>query len=344
MTTTTTSRRPPETRSSRKGPGWLNSSRMSEQTFAYLLVLPVAILLIVVVAYPTAYSIYTSFYDINQAFGFRELVWFENYQEALTAPETWRSIRLTVQYTLWVTGLSVIISILGALLLNEAFKGKGLLVALVILPWAVSTYAAAVVWRYMYSEQFGMFNTILTGLGFHKRNLITETTVLPAIALAHTWQFAPLGIYFMLATLQVIPRDLYKLAKTDRLNVFKRFWYVTIPYLKGPILIFLVLVTAEAARAFDIIYFISGGGPGTASHNLSFEIYKESFVNNNIGYGAAFSWILIVLITGVTLLYFLAITGRKRSQEILDMSAEEPARWKEGALVRLPDAVEPRKA
>jgi ABC-type sugar transport system permease subunit len=236
----------------------------------------------------------------------------------------------------------MIVSILGALLLNEAFKGKGLLVALVILPWAVSTYAAAVVWRYMYSEQFGMFNTILTGLGFDRQNFITERSVLPAIALAHTWQFAPLGIYFMLATLQVVPRDLYKLAKTDRLNVVKRFWYVTIPYLKGPILIFLVLVTAEAAKAFDIIYFISGGGPGTASHDLVFEIYKESFVNNNIGYGAAFSWILIILITGITLIYFWAIIGRRRKEQILDIAAEGPAHWKQAALVRLPDAIEPR--
>jgi ABC-type sugar transport system permease subunit len=314
---------------------------MSEQTFAYLLIIPVAILLLAIVAYPTGYSIYTSLYNINQAFGIREYIGLDNYRDALHSPDTWHSIGLSIRYVMWVTVLSVGVSLLGALLLNEAFKGKGLLIALVILPWAVSTYSAAVVWRFMYSEQFGMLNTIVTGLGFDRQNWITERTVLPAIALAHTWQFSPLGIYFMLATLQVIPSDLYKLAKTDHLNVLQRFWHVTIPYLKGPILIFLVLVTAEAAKAFDIIYFISGGGPGTASHDLVFQIYKESFVNNNIGYGAAQSWILIVLITGITFVYFWAILGRRRQAEVIDVG-EQRAGAKQQSIIRLGEAaVEP---
>jgi ABC-type sugar transport system permease subunit len=314
-----------------------SSSHLSERTFAYLLIIPVAILLILIIAYPTGYSLYTSLFEINQAFGIRNYVGLGNYADALTDPDTWRSVGLTVRYVAWVTILSAIVSVLGALLLNETFKGKGLMVALVILPWAVSTYAAAVVWRFMYSEQFGMLNTILTGLGFPRTNFITERTVLPAIAIAHTWQFAPLGIYFMLATLQVIPSDLYKLAKTDRLNAFKRFWYVTMPYLRGPILIFLVLVTAEAARVFDIIWFISGGGPGTASHDLVFQIYKETFVNLNTGFGAAQSWILIVLITGITFIYFWAILGARRRAQVMAVDAGE-ADWRQSGLVRLSDA------
>lgn len=320
-----------------KGASRLNSSRMSEATFVYLLIIPVVIFLIAVIIYPTLYSIYTSLFNINAAFGIREFAGTDNYAAALRSPDTWRAVEATFTYVVWMTVMTVVVGLLGALLLNETFKGKGLLVALVILPWAVSTYAAAVVWRFMYSEQFGMVNTILTGLGFGRVNLITEQTVLPAIALAHSWQFAPLGIYFILATLQIIPSDLYKLAKTDRLNVFNRFRYVTLPYLKGPILIFLVLATAEAARAFDIIYFISGGGPGTASNTLVFQIYKETFVNLNLGFGAAQSWILIILVTAVTLIYFWAILGWKREETILEIDDDETA-WKQKAMIGLSEA------
>jgi multiple sugar transport system permease protein len=314
---------------------------MTEQTFAYLLCVPVAIVLLAVVIFPTLYSLYISFFDINSALGLMEFNGLDNYIEALGDSGTWQSIGLTVVYVLWVTGLSAVIGVLGALLLNEAFKGRGLVIALVILPWAVSTYAAAVVWRFMYSEQFGMINTVLTTLHLSNQriNFITEQSVLPLIAIAHSWQFAPLGIYFMLATLQVIPSDLYKLAKTDRLHTWGRFVYVTLPFLRGPILIFLVLVTAEAAKVFDIIFFLSGGGPGTASHDLVFQIYKQTFVNLRLGLGAAMSWILIILITGITFVYFWAILGRKQEEKVLEVAGRELA-WKQKTLIGLSEPVE----
>jgi multiple sugar transport system permease protein len=292
---------------------WRISSRLSEQWYAYLLTVPLTVVLLAVVLFPILYSLYMSVFDVNPIIGSWDFNGLSNYSQALTTLETWQSILLTIQYVLWMTVFSVGIALLGALLLNESFKGKGFVLSLVILPWAVSLYAAAVVWRYMYSQQFGLFNSILTGLGLSNQpvDFITQTSVLPLIAIAHSWQFAPLGIYFMLATLQFIPNDLYKLAKTDRLSIWGRFRHVTLPTLKGPILIYLVLVTAEAAKAFDITYFISGGGPGTASQHLVFLLYRETFVNLNLGYGAALSWILVLLVTGITLVYFWIITRRQ---------------------------------
>lgn len=301
----------------------LSSSRISEQRYAYLLTVPVAIVLLAVVIFPTLYSLYMSVFDINAVLGTWNLTGLGNYAQALTTSGTWQAIFLTVAYIFWMTVLAVGIALLGALLLNESFKGRNFVISLVILPWAVSLYAAAVVWRYMYSQQFGLFNSVLHDLGVTKQpvDFITQTSVLPLIALAHAWQFAPLGMYFMLATLQFVPGDLYKLARTDKLSVWGRFRHVTLPYLKAPILIYLILVTAEAAKAFDITYFISGGGPGTASQHLVFLIYQETFQNLNLGYGAALSWILLVLVTAITLAYFWAIT-RRREVAIVEMEEE----------------------
>jgi multiple sugar transport system permease protein len=302
--------------------GWMKRSKsagMSEQRFAYLLTMPLAIVLFAIVIFPILYSLYMSFTSINELTGTTSFAGIKNYTDAFTSSDTWQAMLKTLIYVFWLTLFSGTIALLGALVLNEKFKGKGLATALVILPWAVSLYAAAVIWRYMYSQQFGMFNAILGALGMKSDfNFITPTSALPLIALAHAWEYSPLGIYFMLATLQFIPADLYNLARTDRLSVWGRFRHVTLPYLKTPLLIFLILVTAEATKGFEIAYFITGGGPGTSSTHLVFLLYKETFVNLNLSYGAALSWILLVLVTVITLGYFWALLRGQKNETAED--------------------------
>jgi multiple sugar transport system permease protein len=121
----------------------------------------------------------------------------------------------------------------------------------------------------------------------------------------------------------VIPQDLYKVAKTDKLGTWGRFRNVTWPFIRLPVLIYLVLVTAEAAKVFDIIYFISGGGPGKASHDLVYQIYVETFVNWQFGYGAAISWMLVFIIMGITTVYFLTIMRREKEEVGLDIKQHE---------------------
>ncbi len=308
-----------------------NSSRMSEQRFAYWLIIPVLVVLLAVMIYPTLYSIYISLNSVDVATDTWEAVGLQNYIDAFNSQDVRDSIWTTVRYTIYVTLFSTSLAVGGALLLNETFKGRALLSALVIVPWSVSTYAAAVVFRFMYSPESGLFDSVLGKLGIvqpdHPIQFLDEGTVLISIAVAHAWQFAPLGMYFMLASLQVIPQDLYKVAKTDRLNVWRRFQHVIWPYLKVPILIYLVLVTAEAAKVFDIIYFMSGGGPGTASLDLVYNIYKETFVSYNLGYGAAISYILVAIILVITTIYFVLITLRRKEERTLEVTDAEAA-WK----------------
>jgi multiple sugar transport system permease protein len=110
----------------------------------------------------------------------------------------------------------------------------------------------------------------------------------------------------------VIPEDLYKAAKVDRLGALGRFRHVVFPYIKAPLLIVMVLVTVEAARVFDIIFFMTGGGPGDVSTTLTWEVYRVFYKNNQYGQGSALGWLLVILTTIITTIYFLLLFWRRR--------------------------------
>jgi ABC-type sugar transport system permease subunit len=175
---------------------------------------------------------------------------------------------------------------------------------------------AAVVWRHLVSQQYGLFNGILLRLGLIDTYVafIKPTTALLIVALAQSWQIAPLGIFFFLASLSVIPSDLYRVARLDRLGIFGRFRYVTWPYLRTAVLIIMVIVSVEAARAFDIIYFLTQGGPGNASTTLTWQIYHTTFTAFNIGYGAVISYVLVAWIIVVTTAYFFLMFRRSQGE------------------------------
>ncbi len=293
-----------------------SSSRLSDGQFATLLTLPVILVLLAVVVYPTAYSIWISFHRIDLIFRRTNSVGLQNYDQALHAPAVWHAVRITIYYTALVTVCSLAISVGGALLLNERFRGRGFVMTVVILPWAVSLYATAVVWKYLYSQEWGMFDAILLKLHLVDQpvNFLSERLAVPAVAVAHAWQISPLGMYFVLATLQIIPEDLYKMAKVDRLGAVGRFRHVVFPYIKAPLLIVMVLVTVEAARVFDNIFFMTNGGPGDVSTTLTWAVYRETFVNRQIGYGAAIGWLLVVLTTTITTVYFFLLFWRRRER------------------------------
>jgi len=295
--------------------GW-SSSRLSDGQFAALLTLPVIIALLAIVGYPSAYSLWMSVHRIDLIFKRTQYVGLDNYKEALTSPAVGHALQITLYYTALVSIFAVVIAVGGALVLNEKFRGRGFLLAIVILPWAVSLYATAIVWKYLYSAEWGMFNAVLLKLNIIDSpiNFLSERLAVPAVAVAHAWQIAPLGMYFVLATLQVIPEDLYKAAKVDRLGAVDRFRYVVFPYIKAPLLIVMVLVTVEAARAFDVIFFMTGGGPGDVSTTLTWEVYRVFYKNLQYGQGAALGWLLVLLTTIITTAYFLLLFWRRRQR------------------------------
>jgi multiple sugar transport system permease protein len=296
-----------------RGRRW-TSSTLTDGQFAYLFVLPVAIVLLLLVVYPLIDTFWISFRAINPVIQRDRFVGLAEYTRALSDPTVLHAIQITLIYAAVVTAVCSFVSIGSALLLNLEFVGKRILLIIVVLPWAMSTYATGVIWRYMYSPDFGFVDAVLSRLPWiHSApSILNVSTALPAVAVAHAWQLAPIGTYFILATLQIIPQDLYRTARADGLGPIRRFWHVTLPYVRYSILIMLCIVTVEAARVFDIVYFMTGGGPGDATRMMSYEIYVQTFVTFDFGYGAAISYLWLIGITVLTLLYFYLLFGRER--------------------------------
>ncbi len=293
-----------------------SSSRFSDGAFAALLVLPLIVALLAVVAYPMGYSIYMSLHHYDVIFKRIEYVGFENYANALRNPDVWHAFRVTIYYTIVAATFSLIIGVGGALLLNEKFRGRPFLMTVVILPWAVSLYATSITWKYLYSPDWGFFNAIMLRLNIIDKpfDFLSEEWAVLSVAVAHSWQVAPLGIYFILATLQMIPEDQYKMAKLDRLGTFGRFRNVILPYIKAPLLIVMVLITVEAARVFDTIFFLTNGGPGDVSTSLTWVAYRETFQKRAYGDGSAIGWLLVIFTTLITTAYFLLLFYRRKGK------------------------------
>lgn len=293
-----------------------SSSRLSEGAFALLLVLPVILALLAVVGYPVGYSIYMSLHRYDVIFKRITYVGFDNYSHALHNSEIWHAFRVTIYYTIVAASFSLVIAVGGALLLNEKFRGRPFVMTVVILPWAVSLYATAIVWKYLYSPEWGFFNAVLLKLHIIDKpfDFLSEEWAVLSVAVAHSWQVSPLGIYFILATLQLIPEDQYKMAKVDRLGPFGRFRHVVLPYIKAPLLIVMVLITVEAARVFDTIFFLTNGGPGDVSTSLTWVAYRETFQKRAYGDGAAIGWLLVVFTTLITTAYFLLLFYRRKGK------------------------------
>ena len=284
----------------------------TDAQFAYVLIVPLLVVLTLFYAFPIGYSLWLSLNRLNLTMGAQRFVGLQQYSRALQDPVVQHAALITICYTLLVTALTLVVSLGAALVLNERFRGRTFLVAVAVLPWALSTYMAAVVWRHMVSQEYGLLNGVLYSLGLIHSYIafVTPSSALFVVAVAQTWQISPLGIYFFLAALSVIPPDLYKVGQLDRLGVFGRFQYITWPYLRTAVLIIMVIVSVEAARAFDIIYFLTQGGPGDATTTLTWQIYQTTFTAFNIGYGTAISYLLVAWILMVTSLYFLLFFRR----------------------------------
>jgi ABC-type sugar transport system permease subunit len=184
---------------------------------------------------------------------------------------------------------------------------------IVLLPWAFSEYATGVAWRWMLSGEYGFLNALLLRLNVLARPMdfinVDSAIYLNAIALA--WHVAPLGAFFLLAGLQVIPEDLYRQARIDGAGALSRFRNVTIPFINYALLITIVLATIFSTNALDSIILMSNGGPGVASTTATYIAYKETFISLNLGYGAAISYIILVVTILLATAYFRLLTRRR---------------------------------
>ncbi|GAB3399988.1 carbohydrate ABC transporter permease [Flindersiella endophytica] len=286
---------------------------------AYLMNVPALVVIACLVAYPIGYSFWLSLHKYNLKLpGARRFIGFDNYLSLVHDPVFLRSITVSAAFVLVVVVSTVVLSMTLALVLNEAFVGRGVLRSLVLLPWAMPGVVNGLMWRWIFDAKVGALNGLLTDLGLISSYQAWLTSPVAAFFVATTaevWNLLPLAVIILLAGLSTIPTELYDAARVDRAGVVQRFRHVTLPWLLHPLLIVLILETMNAIRAFDVIYVLTGGGPGDATNVIALATVRTAFTFTDFGLGNTYAYV-ITLITLVISVVYLGLLYRRGRVEV----------------------------
>lgn len=270
-----------------------------EERSAFLFILPVMAVLFAVAVFPIVYSFYLSLFDLKLTRPHRvPFVWFDNYLTIFQDPLFWTSVTRTVSFSLMSVTAVVIIGTAVALLLNETFRGRRFVSAMLLVPWAIPYVANGLMWKWIYDSSYGALNGALLQLGFISKYMVwlgDPDRTLALIANAFVWKEVPLAAILMLVTLKSIPDDLYRAAWVDGATVFRRFFHITLPSLRPGLMLVLIYETMMAIRHFDLFFILTEGGPADASHVLAWHIYAETFRSLSFGTGAALAYIMAIV-------------------------------------------------
>jgi len=283
-----------------------------QDTVAWLLIIPALLVAGGVSVYPLLRTLYLSFFDAPLIAFARPARWagLGNYAQALQYAAFRDGIAHTLYFTVLSVGAELVLGVVTALLLNQRFRGRASLRALLILPLAIPTVVNATMWRWIYNPEYGALNALLTQLRLaaeYRSWLGEEGLAMNMVILADVWKNYPLVTLIVLAALQSINRDLYEAAAVDGAGAWRAFWSITLPALRPALLVVTVLRTVEAMKVFDIIYVMTRGGPADSTKTLSFYVYQEAFAFLRLGSGAAYAFLTLVLIAVFVVLYIRLI-------------------------------------
>jgi multiple sugar transport system permease protein len=276
---------------------------------------PAIVVIALVAAYPIGYAIWLSLNEYSvRVPGLSRFAGFDNYTEALGSPEFWNAVVTTFIFTGISVALELALGLAMALAMHEAFRGRGLLRTVVLVPWAVLTVVSAITWRTIFEPNLGLAPQVLSTLGLPGADIVwlgESGYALAVMVLADVWKTAPFMALLLLAGLQVIPNDLYDAAKVDGATTWQRFLRVTLPLLTPAILVALIFRTLDALRIFDLPYVLTRGANDTTT--LSLIAHQELTSNRLIGYGSALSVLTFVVVMAVSLLYIRTVGGNIRA-------------------------------
>lgn len=282
--------------------------------FAFLLNTPALLAIVALSAFPIVYSAYLSLHKYNlrrpRVFEFLGL---GNYTSIVASPEFWSALTRTAIFTGLVVTLAASIGLAVALLLNRPFPGSATLKTILLIPWAIPPVVNGLMWQWIFDPNVGALNGLLVSLGFltqYRGWLSDPVSALLALVWAEVWNIVPLAVILLLASLQRIPDELYEAARIDGASSQQMFAYVTFPWIAQALLVVLILQTMAAIRAFDVIYVLTAGGPGTATTTLTWQTYLTTFDSLDFGRGNAYAYVVSILTLALAAIYFRILYRR----------------------------------
>jgi multiple sugar transport system permease protein len=282
-------------------------------------VLPSLVLVSVFAIYPIFESFRLSLYRMILTLPWlgQKFVGWENYQDLVTDPVALRSLATSLIFVAVTTPLEVLIGLAMALVLNQSFRGRGWLRAIVLVPWAIPTVVSSQMWRFIFNDRYGLFNFILFGDAAERywAPLAEPDLALMSIMVADIWKTTAFAALLILAGLQVIPGELYEAASVDGATPWQQFRHITVPLIKPALLLALLFRTIDALKVFDLVFVMTQGGPADSTNVLQFYGYKKSFAEGMIGYGSAIAVAVFSLSLLLSLLYIRLLGQRLVGEE-----------------------------
>jgi trehalose/maltose transport system permease protein len=265
---------------------------------AWLLLAPTLAVVALVALFPLGQTIYLSFTNDRLAdLQSPEWVGLENYRDLLRDDDFRDAIWITVKFTAITVFFETILGMIVALVVNSQFRGRGMMRAAMLVPWAIPTVVSAQMWRWMYNDVYGVFNDLLVNqLGLRDDNiswLTNPTYNLWAVCAVDIWKTTPFMALLLLAGLQVIPSDVYEAAKVDGATGVQAFFRITLPLLRPALLVALIFRTLDALRVFDVFYVMFG-----AREPQTMAIYAQQQIVafSRTGEGSATSMAIFLII------------------------------------------------
>lgn len=284
--------------------------------FPYVLLAPSLVALGVVILYPVAQAIVLSVQDVNLLKGGLDRHPFyglNNFQAALQMAAFWNALVVSLVYAVAAVILSYALGLFLALLLNSAFRGRAIVRALAIAPWAMPPVVTSIVWLWMYDQQFGAINYILTLSHLITENVgwLTDTNLaLPSVIIVTVWKSVPLAMMVLLAGLQGIPHELYEAARIDGASSLDEFRSITLPGLRSVSSLIVLLLSLWTFKEFTYVYVLTGGGPGNATETLVLQVYYQAFQFFRFGLAAAIGVLVMLICLAFSAVYLPVVYGR----------------------------------
>lgn len=279
----------------------------SSHRLALSLLLPSFVFVALFSLYPIVDSFRLSFFRLILTLPWLGQKWvgWANYADLLSDPVARHSLLTTLIFVAVTIPLELLFGLGMALVLNESFRGRGLMRAVILIPWAIPTVVSAQTWRFLFNDRYGLVNFALFGAdtGSYIAPLAEPHLALMAIMAAEVWKTTPFAALILLAGLQAIPDDLYEAASVDGAGGWQRFRHVTLPLLLPALLLALLFRTIDALRVFDLVFIMTQGGPADRTNVLQFYGYKKTFAEGMIGYGSAIAVVVFLLALILSLIY-----------------------------------------
>lgn len=284
--------------------------RNAEFTTPAILLAPSILLLLVVIAYPMVQGFYFSFTN-GSLMKSGDLTGFDNYRKLLSTPAFWHSLRFSALFAACNVVGCFLLGLGLAMLLQKDMPGRGMFRVLLLLPWIVPSLVSIVSWRWMVNDERALFNQIITKFGGDPVYFLSDSGwAVTIVILIKIWRSFPFMMLSLLAALQSIDRSLYEAAAIDGATRWQSFWNVTVPQIKNISIVLALLMTIWSVNDFDTPWLLAQGGPANATENLVVLAYRYTFARNDVGMGAATSFVTLFVL--MALVFFL-LRLQKRS-------------------------------